>query len=200
VEDMLAVIERVPGGDEREKVFDVLAGVASSLEGDPEARARWLVEFGDIVLRTRSRPDYAEQLYREAAAADSGDGRSRAAAVADGRLGLLLEALGRREEATGIWESLLERSGTPEGLREATKALLARVPPESFAQWQAAHPADLSGAEMSLYLGIRALRLGQREEAVEAFRRAREACRYPQEYPQKDGRRWPYHILGRLGS
>jgi tetratricopeptide (TPR) repeat protein/predicted Ser/Thr protein kinase len=189
-EDMLAVIEGIAGRDGRQRALDILAVVAPSLEHAPEARAVWLVEFGDVALRVESRPDHAEELYREAAGSDGGAGNSRGAAVAAGRLALLLEALGRREEATRVWESLLEQSGTPQGLREATKAVLARTTPESFTQWQAAHPADLSGAEMSLYLGMRALRMRQRREATDAFRRARQATR---------GKRWPYHILGRLG-
>ena len=195
-EDVLGLIEGMPRREGRREAFDRLAGVAQFLEHDPAELSRsrlpeWLVEFGDIALRAESRPERAMELYRRASASDGGTGRGRVAAVAAGRLALLLEALGRREEATRLWESLIERKGTPEGLREAARVLLARATPESFARWQAAHPADLSGAEMSLYLGIRALRLGQREEAVEAFRRTRRATR---------GRRWPYHMLGRLGS
>lgn len=181
----LGILEGIGDPEARERAFAALAGVETELA--PELRARWLVELGDMACRVGGVPRRAEAIYREAA----GDLRARgAAAVAIGRLAVLLESAARRNEARLLWTELVRRADAPGGLSEAARVVLGLAPSEGLVRWQAEHPAEMSGAELALYVGLRELREGRTARASEAFLRARELLQ---------GRRWPYHVLHRLG-
>lgn len=185
-EDALSIIEGIGDPIARERAFAALSGVETQLPAGT-ARIRWLIELGDIACRVGGRPNRAETLYREAA----GDVRSRQlATVAIGRLAVLLDTAGRHSEAQLLWAELVRRADAVPALAEAAKAILGFMPMENLVKWQAEHPAEMPGAELAVYVGIRELREGRRQSAFEAFRRARELLR---------DRRWPFHVLRRLG-
>jgi tetratricopeptide (TPR) repeat protein len=188
-EQALWVFEAIGSDPEtRGRGFAALSGVESELAGNAEARAKWLVELGDIASMVGGRPNRAETLYQEAV--DAGGSRATAA-LAVARLAVLADAGGRRDEATSRWTDIAARSNAPAGLAEAAKVVIGKSQADTLTRWQAEHPAEMSGADVALYLGLRALREGRYEASATYFRRAREMT---------SGRRWPYHVLGRLGS
>jgi tetratricopeptide (TPR) repeat protein/predicted Ser/Thr protein kinase len=184
----LGILEEMEDPVEREQGFEALSRLEARFRYDAEARARWLVELGDMAARVGGRPRRAETLYREAADLRRA---TPAALVAWGRLAVLLDAEGRRREADYAWELLANLEEAPSGLVQAATFVLGRTGGDSFAKWRLENGKAMSSAEYDLYLGLRALRDHKMDEAKDAFRRSRRAVR---------GRKWPYHVLERLGS
>jgi hypothetical protein len=186
----LSILEAEGDPVERDNAFRALDDVSPKLEREPEARARWLVELGDIACRVGGRPGRAEAYYNEALRIAS---RTAAAGsvgtVAAGRLAVLYETMKDRPDAPVYWNDLATRAGVPPALAEAGKLLSGRSTPEEFVAWRAEHTSEMSDAEEAMYLGLAALRDGWPEDATEAFARASSATQ---------GRRWPYHVLERL--
>jgi hypothetical protein len=186
----LAILEAVGEPVERENVYASLGDVAQKFEGNAPAQARWLVELGDIASRVGGRHGRAEECYSNAIAAGSKDAAGRAqAVVASARRAVFLETERRREEADVVWNDLAGRADLPGGLSEAAKLMAGAKSADDFASWFAAHGAEMSEAEGAVYLGLRALRDNDAEEAADAILRARETT---------PGRKWPYHILRRV--
>jgi len=186
----LSILEAEGDPMERDNAFRALDDVSPKLEREPEARARWLVELGDIACRVGGRPRRAETYYNEALRIGS---RTAAAGsvgtIAEGRLAVLYETMKGRPEAPVFWNDLATRAGVPPALAEAGRLLSGRSTPEEFTAWRAEHASEMSDAEEAMYLGLAALRDGWPEDAAEAFARASSATQ---------GRRWPYHVLERL--
>jgi hypothetical protein len=185
-EQALIVFEAIGSDPEtRGRGFDVLATVENDLTTLPDARIRWLIELGDIACLVGGKPKRAEATYQEAA------GASRpSAAIASARLAILADTSAQRDEAMAYWTELGEREIAPAGIVLAAKVVLGKEPPEALTAWQAQHPAEMSGAELVLFLGLRALHEGRYEDYNKALRRARELV---------TNRKWPYHLLvGRL--
>jgi hypothetical protein len=192
----LSILEEEGDPVERDNALRALDDVSPRLERNPEARAKWLVELGDIACRVGGRPasdeksTSAKTYYNEALRIGS---RTAAAGsvgtVAEGRLAVLYETTKDSADAPVYWNDLATRAGVPPALVEAGKLLSGRSTPEEFTAWRAEHTSEMSDAEEAMYLGLAALRDGWPEDATEAFARARSATQ---------GRRWPYHVLERL--
>jgi len=185
----LSILEAEGEPMERDNAFRALDDVAPKLAGEAGARAKWLVELGDIACRVGGRPGRTETYYKEALRIGS---RTAAAGlvgtVAEGRLAVLYETM-KKSDAPVFWNDLATRAAVPPALAEAGKLLSGRSTPEEFVAWRAEHTSEMSDAEKAMYLGLAALRDGWPEDAAEAFARARSATQ---------GRRWPYHVLERL--
>jgi hypothetical protein len=188
-EKALSVFEAIGSDPEaRGRGFASLAGVEGDLAANAEARARWLIELGDIACMVRGTPGRAETFYGDAA--EAGGSRSTVA-LATARMAMLADAGGRRDVATARWTELAGMAGAPAGLVQAAKVVLGEDQPDALARWHAEHPAEMSGGELALYLGLRALRQGEYRASTKHIQQAREMV---------SDRRWPYHILGWLGQ
>jgi tRNA A-37 threonylcarbamoyl transferase component Bud32/tetratricopeptide (TPR) repeat protein len=188
-EKALVVFESISDDPEaRGRGFDALASVEADLATNAEARAKWLMELGDIACLVGGRPNRAEEYYESAIEAA---GSHATSAIAAARQAILADAAGRRDEATAQWKTLAQDGDTPPRIAEAARAILGENKADVLTRWQAEHPAEMSGSELQLYLGLRSLRAGQYDASASYFRRAREMV---------SGRRWPYHVLGRFGS
>jgi hypothetical protein len=183
-EQAIIVFETVSeDAEERARHFNAVLAVEDEMAAAPEARARWLLELGDIACFLHgSLVDSAERYYRSAA-----DTATASAPIALARLGVLSDFLGKRDAATQLWSDLASRAGAPAGLALAARVVLDESQPEELTRWQAEHPAEMSAAELALYLGLRGFHSdsGRGYEASnEYLRRARELI---------SGRKWPYH-------